>query len=115
MVTYYDIGVPSQLPVIAPVIILGVPLFDTLSVMWIRWRNGKPLMQGDQNHFSHRLVALGFSRKAAVVFIWVVTFTMGLSAVNLRWLPTAGAVIALVQIILFFLLIYVLERQGRSR
>lgn len=115
MVTYYDAGVPSQLPVVAPLVVLGVPLFDTLSVMWIRWRNGKPIMQGDQNHFSHRLVALGFSRVAAVVFIWVVTLMMGLAAVNLRWLPTAGAILALVQVVLFFLLIYALEKQGRRR
>ena len=113
MVTYYDAGVPNQLPVVAPLVVLGVPLFDTLSVMWIRWRAGKPLMQGDQNHFSHRLVALGFTRMAAVVFIWVVTLTMGLAAVNLRWLPTAGAIIALTQVTLFFLLIFVLERQSR--
>src|SRR5690606_4205172 len=106
MVTYYDAGVPSQLPVVEPPVVPGVPLFDTLSVMWIRWRNHKPIMQGDQNHFSHRLVALGFSRVAAVIFIWVVTLMMGLAAVNLRWLPTAGAIIALAQVILFFLLIY---------
>lgn len=115
MVTYYDAGVPSQLPVVTPLVVLGVPLYDTLSVMWIRWRAGKPLMQGDQNHFSHRLVALGFSRVAAVAFIWVVTLMMGLSAVGLRWLPTAGVVIALLQAVLFFLLIFVLENQSRRR
>ncbi len=114
MVTYYDAGVPTQLPVVAPLIVLGVPLFDTLSVMWIRWRAGKPLMQGDQNHFSHRLVALGFSRVQAVVFIWVVTLTVGLAAVNLRYLSGAGAVIALAQVVLFFLLIFVLEMQGKK-
>lgn len=115
MVTYYDAGVPSQLPVITPLIVLGVPLFDTLSVMWIRWRAGKPLMQGDQNHFSHRLVALGFSRVKAVLFIWAVTLTMGLSAVNLRWLTTTGAVITLAQVVLFFLLIFALEIQGKKQ
>lgn len=114
MVTYYDAGLPTQLPVVAPLIVLGVPLFDTLSVMWIRWRSGKPLMQGDQNHFSHRLVALGFSRTRAVMFIWAVTLTMGLAAVNLRWLPTAGSVIVLVQVVLFFLLIFTLEMRSRK-
>lgn len=113
MVTYYDAGVPSQLPVVAPLVVLGVPLFDTLSVMWIRWRAGKPLMQGDQNHFSHRLVALGFSRVGAVVFIWMVTLMMALSAVTLRWLTGVGAMVALAQVVLFFLLIYTLERQSR--
>jgi UDP-GlcNAc:undecaprenyl-phosphate GlcNAc-1-phosphate transferase len=114
MVTYYDAGVPSQLPVVAPLIVLGVPLFDTLSVMWIRWRAGKPLMQGDQNHFSHRLVALGFSRVGAVMFIWTVTLCVGLAAVNLRYLAGFGAIIALGQIVLFFLLIFWLEMQGKK-
>lgn len=115
MVTYYDAGVPSQLPVITPLVVLGVPLFDTLSVMWIRWRAGKPLMQGDQNHFSHRLVALGFGRAAAVMVIWAVTLLMGLMAVNLRWLPAAGAVITLAQVVLTFLIIFALEMQGKQR
>lgn len=114
MVTYYDAGVSTQLPVITPLIVLGVPLYDTLSVMWIRWRSGKPLMQGDQNHFSHRLVALGFSRVRAVVFIWVVTLVMGLAAVNLRSLDGTGAFLMLVQVMLFFLLIFALELQGRK-
>lgn len=113
MVTYYDAGVPTQLPVVAPLIILGVPLFDTLSVMWIRWRAGKPLMQGDQNHFSHRLVALGFSRTRAVMFIWAVTLCVGLAGVNLRYLSGTGAAIALAQAVLFFLLIFWLEMQGK--
>jgi UDP-GlcNAc:undecaprenyl-phosphate GlcNAc-1-phosphate transferase len=114
-VTYYEVGVPTQLPVIAPLVVLGVPLFDTASVMFIRWRNRKPFMQGDQNHFSHRLVSLGFSRVRAVMFIWLVTFTVGLSAVNLRHLSWTGAIIALVQVVLFFLIIYFLEATGRER
>lgn len=112
-VTYYQAGVPTQLPVVSPLIILGVPLFDTASVMFIRWRTHKPFMQGDQNHFSHRLVALGFSRAQAVMFIWLITFTVGLSAVNLRALNLQGAMIALVQVVLFFLIIYFLENTGK--
>lgn len=112
MVTYYKEGVPTQIPVIAPLVILGVPLFDTASVMYIRWRLKKPFMKGDQNHLSHRLVALGFSRRNAVLFIYLLTFTVGLSAVNLRFLNWAGALIALAQVILFFVIIYFLEAAG---
>ena len=115
LVTYYREGVPTQLPVVAPLVILGVPLFDSASVMFIRWRRGLPLMKGDQNHFSHRLVALGFSRPGAVLFIHLVTLTVGLSAVNLPRLGWAGAAIALLQVMLFFLLIFVLESVGKRR
>lgn len=115
LVTYYRQGVPTQLPVVAPLIVLGVPIFDTASVLYIRWKNGKPLMKGDQNHFSHRLVALGFTRTSAVLFIYLVTFTVGLTAVNLRHLDWAGASLALIQAALFFLIIYFLERTGQAK
>jgi UDP-GlcNAc:undecaprenyl-phosphate GlcNAc-1-phosphate transferase len=115
LVTYYHKGVPTQLPVVAPIIVLGVPIFDTVSVLFIRWRSGKPLMKGDQNHFSHRLVALGFSRRDAVLFIYVVTLTVGLSAISLRFLDWEGALFALAQTVLFFLLIYQLERTARKQ
>ena len=115
LVTYYREGVPTQLPVVAPLVILGVPLFDSASVMFIRWRRGLPLMKGDQNHFSHRLVALGFSRTAAVLFIHLLTLTVGLSAVNLARLHRTGALLALAQVMLFFLIIFVLESVGKRR
>jgi len=115
MVTYYEAGVPTRLPVIAPLIVLGVPLFDTVSVLCIRWRSGAPLMRGDKNHFSHRLVALGFSPTHAVLLIYVLAFSVGLTAVNLRWLPPAGALLALVQCAAFFLIIYLLERTARKK
>lgn len=115
LVTYYRKGVPTQLPVVSPLIVLGVPIFDTASVLYIRWKNGKPLMKGDQNHFSHRLVALGFSRVTAVLFIYLVTLTVGLTAVNLRHLDWSGACLALLQAALFFLIIYFLERTGQAK
>lgn len=114
LVTYYQEGVPTQVPVVAPIFVLGVPIFDTLSVLYIRWRTRAPLMKGDRNHFSHRLVALGFTPVRAVLFIYLVTFALGLSAVNLRWLNWTGAILALVQCILFFLIIFVLEQTARN-
>lgn len=115
LVTYYRAGVPTQLPVVAPLIVLGVPIFDTVSVLLIRWRRGLPLMKGDQNHFSHRLAALGFTRVQTVLIIYLITFTVGLTAVNLRWLDWAGAALALLQAVLFFVVIFLLEHAGREK
>ena len=41
----------SQLPIVVPILVLGVPLFDTFSVMLIRWRERRPLFVGDNSHF----------------------------------------------------------------
>ena len=90
LTTYYEQGVPSGLPVLMPLAIMGVPLFDTLSVMFIRWRAGKPLMVGDRNHFSHRLLAMGFGVRGAAVTIALLTGACGLLALPLRRLTPRG-------------------------
>ena len=95
-------GGPGLLPVVMPVLILGVPIFDTLSVIVIRLREGRPVWVGDKRHFSHRLVDLGMSVPQAVVFIYLVTFCVGLSAVLLPGLGFWTSLIVLIQEVLLF-------------
>jgi len=113
--TYYEKGVPTTLPVLTPIIVLGVPLFDTLSVLWIRWRNRKPLMHGDKNHFSHRLVDLGMQPRRAVTFIYVVTAAMALGALPLRSADRLGGIAIFAQMGLIFWIIYRLERTAKRK
>jgi UDP-GlcNAc:undecaprenyl-phosphate GlcNAc-1-phosphate transferase len=40
---------------LAPVLILGVPVFDTLFVMYVRWLRGIPAFLGSPDHFALRL------------------------------------------------------------
>lgn len=66
---FYSRRAPHPLAVLAPLLILAVPLFDLVSVTLIRWRLGKPFWVGDNNHISHRLVRRGYSRTHAVLLI----------------------------------------------
>ena len=115
LATYYERGVQTQLPVVTPLVVLGVPIFDTVSVMWIRWREGRPLMQGDRSHFNHRLVDLGMSPRRAVTFIYVITAVVALGALPLRWVPVPGALAILAQTALVFWIIHRIERTARRR
>src|SRR2546428_13948750 len=45
----------NPVAVLAPVLILGVPVFDTLFVMYVRWMRGLPVFLGSLDHFSLRL------------------------------------------------------------
>ncbi|OPZ19714.1 MAG: putative undecaprenyl-phosphate N-acetylglucosaminyl 1-phosphate transferase [candidate division BRC1 bacterium ADurb.BinA364] len=112
--TYYTSAAPTPLPILAPAIILGVPIFDSLSVFAIRWRERRPLWVGDTRHFSHRLVALGMTRKQAVLFIYLVTATIGLCALPLRWLPMAEALVHASLIAMMFAIIGFLEAVGSA-
>ncbi len=111
--TYYESDVPTAWPILTPLIILGVPIFDSVSVLWIRLREGRPLMQGDKCHFSHRLTDLGMSRRRAVTFIYIVTAAVALAAIPLRTVNNFGALAILVQTALVFLIIYRIERRAR--
>jgi len=116
--TFYKSGpAPSgQLyGVLMPLFILALPIFDTLTVVVIRLREGRPIWQGDRSHFSHRLVALGMSTREAVLFIYLVTFCLGLASTLLSSLDATGAVIIFVIGVTIFTLIVLLERAGRRR
>lgn len=90
--TYYE-GRGSVYSVLMPVLVLGVPLFDTASVMLIRIKNRKPVYKGDTNHVSHRLVRLGLSRAEAVLTIYLLGIVLGTAAVLLGQLDEWGALL----------------------
>jgi len=105
-------GAASHLPVVLPLLVLSIPLYDTFSVMFIRWRQGRPLFIGDKCHFSHRLVELGMSQRGAVIFIYLVCFVVGITATLLPHLSFAGSLVVLFQTFTIYLLITILISTG---
>jgi len=63
--------------VLVPVILFGLPLFDTTSVVLQRAFLGKPLFQADKNHVHHHLLRIGFNQKQAAIFLWVIAVCLG--------------------------------------
>lgn len=66
--------------VVAPLMILGVPIFDMLLVMYIRFRRGVPVMQGSPDHFALRLRKWRLSVEQTVLASCAVTATLGVLA-----------------------------------
>lgn len=110
--TFYTPDTESRAAVIAPVLALSVPIFDTASTVFIRWRKGESIMKGDKRHFSHRLVNLGMTQTQAVEFIFLVGAVNGLGAVLLREVGWVGAVIIVGQACGIFSLIVLLMNAG---
>ena len=76
---------PSNVPWITwlvPVCVLALPIFDTSLVFFSRLRRGKnPLTTPGKDHLSHRLVALGLTRREAVLTCYLIGGACGLVAV----------------------------------
>jgi UDP-GlcNAc:undecaprenyl-phosphate GlcNAc-1-phosphate transferase len=81
----------NSLAALAPALILGVPLFDMLFVMWIRWRRGLPVMLGSPDHVALRLRKWKLSTSQTVLASYAATALLGASAVGMSLLPLAGA------------------------
>jgi UDP-GlcNAc:undecaprenyl-phosphate GlcNAc-1-phosphate transferase len=113
MGTFYIQGTSSHIAIAAPLLALSVPLFDTVTVIFIRWRSGQSIMKGDKRHFSHRLVDLGMTPRQAVEFIFLVAGVVGLGGALLPHVGRNGTLIILAQTAGVFLLIVLLMKAGR--
>jgi UDP-GlcNAc:undecaprenyl-phosphate GlcNAc-1-phosphate transferase len=100
--------------VLMPLMVLAIPLYDFTSVTLIRLAQGKSPFVGDQNHFSHRLVRKGLSRRAAVIVIWLCTLATGLAGVMLGSLEGWQAALAAGQTVAILALLALLERSKPS-
>ncbi|OGF49059.1 MAG: hypothetical protein A2231_03825 [Candidatus Firestonebacteria bacterium RIFOXYA2_FULL_40_8] len=74
----------NNLAVITPVIILGVPIFDTLFVMWMRAKQGKPVYFGSPDHFPLRLKRSGMSGRQVIS----IAYTAGLALAVVAYVST---------------------------
>ena len=116
MVTFFDKSFSlSRFPVLIPLFILALPLFDTAMVVCIRTFNRKPFWIGDHNHISHRFVRMGFSRKRAVMLVHLMALTIGLGILPVFWGNFLTAAILVIQALLMlgiitFLQLYLSDR-----
>lgn len=72
--------------IVLPIIVLAVPIFDTLWAIIRRVKKGKSLkaiISADNGHLHHKLVNRGFSQKQAVLILYGISATFGIFAVIL--------------------------------
>jgi UDP-GlcNAc:undecaprenyl-phosphate GlcNAc-1-phosphate transferase len=113
LATYAGYQTPKRHAILAPVVVMAVPLYDMLTVLLIRVRAGKSPFQADKNHFSHRLVDLGLTRTQAVLTVYLTTATCGLAALLLHQVEMAGAIIIMLLVGCILTLIGILEATAR--
>ena len=95
--------------ILAPLIILAIPIYDMIATSMIRLRLGHSPWVGDQRHLSHRLVERGFSTRAAVVIIWALAAIIGIGGILIGSLTPVPAVLVVLQTIAALLLLGFME------
>jgi UDP-GlcNAc:undecaprenyl-phosphate GlcNAc-1-phosphate transferase len=98
------------MPLLSPLFLLAIPIYDTTSVVLIRLIQKRPISIGDQSHFHHRLMRLGFSHLQTVVFIVAIAFAVALSGIRLVDSTFRQSLVILVQITAIFSIVILAER-----
>jgi UDP-GlcNAc:undecaprenyl-phosphate GlcNAc-1-phosphate transferase len=84
-----------------PLLVLGLPLFDTAFAIFRRLKGGKPIMAADRGHLHHRLIDMGLSQKQSVLVMYIASAALGLCAVVLANKGVLSAIILLISISVF--------------
>jgi UDP-GlcNAc:undecaprenyl-phosphate GlcNAc-1-phosphate transferase len=105
---------------LTPVLIFSVLIYDMIYITISRILTGKVhnikewLDYVGKDHLHHRLADLLHSRKKSVLFILLLTFTLGLNALLLRNADAVTAVILLSQALCILIVITVMEIAGNK-
>jgi len=76
----------NPLAVLAPVLILAIPIFDTLFIMFLRHRRGVSMFRGSPDHLALRMVRLGLTKFQTVTMLWGVSALLGGLAYATTWM-----------------------------
>ena len=108
--TYYQEAQSGQwYPVFLPALVMAVPLYDFISVTFLRLRQGKSPFIGDTQHFSHRLKKHGLTDTQTVLTLYLATLATGLGATFLYQVNLAGAILIFTQTFMILAIIAVFE------
>jgi UDP-GlcNAc:undecaprenyl-phosphate GlcNAc-1-phosphate transferase len=111
--TYYQQAEGGGLyAVFMPLLVLAVPLYDFVSVTFLRLKQGKSPFVGDTQHFSHRLRRRGLSDAQVALTLYLATLGTGLGAIFLRQVNLVGAILIFVQTLMVLGIIAILETTG---
>ena len=96
-----------------PILVLGVPLFDTILVFGSRIRRGVSPFRGGKDHVSHRLVSVGWTNREAVMALYLACGALGIVAVLVaKSTVIEGAAIGAILAVVAMMAIAKLEQIG---
>jgi UDP-GlcNAc:undecaprenyl-phosphate GlcNAc-1-phosphate transferase len=99
---------------IAPLIVLGVPIFDTLFAVFRRKLSGRSILSADKEHFHHQLAYIGMGQRRSVLMIYGISAVMGIAAIIFSRELYLEAVFLFLNALLFIVVLIWGWRKGRS-
>lgn len=71
----------TMVATVVPVLVLGLPIFDTAFAILRRLINKRPIMEADKGHLHHRIMAAGLGQRRTVLTLYGISGVMGVAAI----------------------------------
>ena len=99
---------PALTSFFVPLLILAIPILDTLFAIIRRTLKGKPIFSADKEHLHHQLLGMNFSQRTTVLIIYVmdILFSIGTILYTIR----KSDISAIIYIILFIIITWFVFR-----
>lgn len=91
----------TVITVAIPLLVLGLPIFDTIFAIVRRLLTGKPIMEADRGHLHHRLVDMGLTQKQSVLIMYILSAVLGLCAIVLADKGVLSAILLILLLSVF--------------
>jgi UDP-GlcNAc:undecaprenyl-phosphate GlcNAc-1-phosphate transferase len=88
-----------EIALATPILILGLPIFDTLFVILMRFLHGRPVIRKSRDHFALRLLASGRSKQKALLLMYLFGLFFAASALLISKVSNQQGIIVLILII----------------
>lgn len=98
----------NKIALISPVLILWLPIYETILVSALRIKKGRSPFFGSKDHFAFRLKAMGFPTLAILLITYFLSIIMGESALIAVKLSHESALIVYCLLLFFFSLFFFL-------
>lgn len=102
IVSLLELKQVTIISMIIPILLLSVPIMDTLYAMVRRKLSGKPLMQADKGHLHHRLLAMGYSHRNAVLLIYTISSFFAILAILVTKVALWVSIVFFIFYLIFF-------------
>jgi UDP-GlcNAc:undecaprenyl-phosphate GlcNAc-1-phosphate transferase len=76
-IAYNPVGFERFASWYVPILVMAVPIFDTVLIVFSRLRRNKPIFKGANDHTYHRLVSLGISPTRSVLTMQITALLLG--------------------------------------
>jgi UDP-GlcNAc:undecaprenyl-phosphate GlcNAc-1-phosphate transferase len=87
-----------------PIVILGIPIFDTFFAILRRIHKQAPIFKPDKDHLHHRLMAMGMSHRRSVFTIYLISAFFSGVAITLSFITNPKAMLVLGLLLLIIVL-----------